>query len=54
MYKIISILLVITLINAADPVEYTTATAKAWKDAATSSLAAANSAKTTAAGLTAD
>jgi hypothetical protein len=53
MYKIISILFVITLINAAPPAEFTTASAKAMKDAATSALAAANAAKTTAEGLTA-
>jgi len=47
MYKIISILFVITLINAA-PAEYTTATAKGMKDAATGDLATANTAKTTA------
>jgi len=53
MYKIISILFVITLINAAPPAEYTPATAKAWKDAATAALATANTAENTAAGLTA-
>jgi hypothetical protein len=53
MYKIISILFVITLINAAPAAEYTPATAKVWKDAATADLATANGAKSTAAGLTA-
>jgi len=53
MYKIISILFVITLINAQQPVEFTEASAKAMKDSATSALATANTAKTTADGSTA-
>lgn len=44
MYKIISILFVIYLINAAPAAEFTTATAKALKDAATADLATANAA----------
>ena len=50
MYKIISLLFVITLINAAPAQEYTPATAKVWKDAATAALNAANTAKATAVG----
>ena len=52
MYKIISILFVITLINAAAPVEYNQASTKVWSDAATASVASAINAKNAAVGLT--